>query len=204
MEGGDSAPLLGTREAALVLRSPVLKRNRHTGGSPTKGHEDDEVTGASLMWGEAERAGTIQPGEEKAQWECCQFVEIPEGRVLTGQSRAVLSGAQWQDRHQAKPEIQEMMFLLNIQKHFFFHCRGGRVLAQVSLGGCVVSILAGIQNPPGHGPGQWALGGPSWAGVLDQVTSKGLFPPHSLSFSSCSGWMVGTTSVSPSLQTEVF
>jgi len=35
--------------------------------SPTKGHEDDEVTGASLILIEAERAGTFYPEEERAQ-----------------------------------------------------------------------------------------------------------------------------------------
>ena len=32
-----------------------------------KGHEDDEGTGAPLIQGEAERAGTAQPTGEKAQ-----------------------------------------------------------------------------------------------------------------------------------------
>ena len=33
----------------------------------TKGCEDDEASGASRIQGEAERAGTVQPGEEEAQ-----------------------------------------------------------------------------------------------------------------------------------------
>ena len=33
------------------------------GESPAKGHKDDEGTGASLLSGKAERAGTVQPGE---------------------------------------------------------------------------------------------------------------------------------------------
>lgn len=36
MEGGDPAPLLGTHGATPILRSPVLKRNGHVGGNPTK------------------------------------------------------------------------------------------------------------------------------------------------------------------------
>jgi len=32
-----------------------------------KGYEDDEGTGASLQQGQAEGAGLVQPGEEKAE-----------------------------------------------------------------------------------------------------------------------------------------
>lgn len=59
---------------------------------------------------------------------------------------------------------------LNIREHFFYwHWE----LAQVIQGGCGVSNLGGIQKPPGHGPGQVALGGPAWAQELDQITSRG-------------------------------
>jgi len=37
------------------------------------GYEDEEGTGASLLGGEAEGAGLVQPGEEKAErgpWKC--------------------------------------------------------------------------------------------------------------------------------------
>jgi len=38
---------------------------------------------------------------------------------------------------------------------------------------CGVSILGDIQKLSGHGPGQLALDGSVWAGVLDQMTSRG-------------------------------
>ena len=38
-----------------------------TGESPAQGYKDDEGTGASLLWGEAEGAGLVQPEEEKAE-----------------------------------------------------------------------------------------------------------------------------------------
>ena len=38
-----------------------------TGESPAEGCEDEEGTGASLLRGEAEGAGLVQPGEEKAE-----------------------------------------------------------------------------------------------------------------------------------------
>jgi len=38
-----------------------------TGESPAEGYEDDEGTGSSVLWGEAEGAGLVQPEEEKAE-----------------------------------------------------------------------------------------------------------------------------------------
>ena len=35
--------------------------------SPAQGYEDGEGSGASLLRGEAEGAGLVQPGEEKAE-----------------------------------------------------------------------------------------------------------------------------------------
>ena len=58
----DTAEVLGP-----VLGSPVQEWYGHIGASAVKGHEDDEGTGVSLLWGKAERAGTVQPIEEKAQ-----------------------------------------------------------------------------------------------------------------------------------------
>jgi len=45
----------------------VQERWGATGESPAEGYEDEEGTGASLLQGEAEGAGLVQPGEEKAE-----------------------------------------------------------------------------------------------------------------------------------------
>jgi len=63
--------------ALVVLRGSSLQESRRsqgwtpwmergTGESPAQGCEDEEGTGASLLRGEAEGAGLVQPGEEKA------------------------------------------------------------------------------------------------------------------------------------------
>ena len=41
---------------------------------------------------------------------------------------------------------------------------GERALAQAAQGGCGVSFSGDIQDPPGQGPVQPALGDPAWAG----------------------------------------
>ena len=56
------------RHICSAVSSFGLPSTRHglTGESPAKGHKDDEGTRAPLQWGEVEKGGTIQPGEEKA------------------------------------------------------------------------------------------------------------------------------------------
>jgi len=50
-----------------VLGTPIQERHRHIGTSPAKDQEDDQGSGASNLQGEAERSGTVHPGEEEAQ-----------------------------------------------------------------------------------------------------------------------------------------
>ena len=46
--------------------APNIRRTWTVGASPEEGHEDDQRAGAPLLWGQAERVGVAQPGEEKA------------------------------------------------------------------------------------------------------------------------------------------
>ena len=60
-----------------VLGSPLQERWRATGESPAEGCKDDEGTGASVLWGKAERAGLVQPEEEKAErgpYKCYKYL----------------------------------------------------------------------------------------------------------------------------------
>ena len=57
------------------------------------------------------------------------------------------------------------------------YVEGDRALAQAAQGGCGVSFSGDIQNPPGRGPVQPAVGDPASAGGLDWVTHRGPFQP---------------------------
>ena len=55
---------------------------------------------------------------------------------------------------------------------------GDGALAQAAQGGCGVSCSGDIQDPPGQGPVQPAVGDPASAGGVDWVTHRGPFQPR--------------------------
>ena len=92
-----------------VLGSPVQERWRATGESPAEGYEDDEGTGASLLWGKAEGAGLVQPEEEKAARGPIKCLQISEGWVSGGRGQTLFSGVQRHDKGQwAQTEAEEV------------------------------------------------------------------------------------------------
>lgn len=72
--------------------------------------------------------------------------------------------------HEIPPENKKTFF-------FFFFCEDGQTLEQVAQRGCEASTCGAIQSMTA-GPGQPALGGPACAGQLNQMASRGLFPPQ--------------------------
>ena len=93
-----------------------------------------------------------------------------KGRVQTRWRQAFFSGAQWQDQRQsAQSETQEVP---SEYDEALFHCDSYWELVHVAQWGCGVSLIWDIQKPS---PGKLALGGPAWAGSLDQITSRGPF-----------------------------
>ena len=57
-------------------------------------HKDGEGTGTSLLRGEAEGAGLVQPEEEKAERGPNIYLQICEGWVSGGWGQTLFSGAQ--------------------------------------------------------------------------------------------------------------
>ena len=111
-----------------------------------------------MIKGEAERAGTVHPREEEALTDLVNVYRYLMGDQR-GQSRALLSGAQRQDKRQwGQTEAQEAP---SEHQETFFHCEHDQALEQIAEGGCGVSICGDIQKPTGHSPGQLALGGPA-------------------------------------------
>ena len=55
---------------------------------------------------------------------------------------------------------------------------GDGVLEQPAQGGCGFSFSGDIQDPPGQGPAEPALGDPALAGGVDWMTHRGPFQPR--------------------------
>ena len=93
-----------------------------------------------------------------------------------GWGQALFSGAQRQDKGQrAQTEAEDVP---SEPEEELLHSEGDGALAQAAQGGCGVSFSGDIQDPPGQGAVQPALGDPALAGVLDWVTHRGPFQPQ--------------------------
>ena len=70
IKGGDPVPLLCAGEASPGVLQPgvessVPERHGPAEAHPKEGHKNDPRDGTPLLYRQAERAGTVQPGEEK-------------------------------------------------------------------------------------------------------------------------------------------
>ena len=82
-----------------------------------------------------------------------------------GQGHSLSSGAQRQDKGQwAQTEAWEAPAE---PEEELLPSEGDGVLEQAAQGGCGVSFSGDIQDPPGRGPAQPAVGDPASAGGLD-------------------------------------
>ena len=88
------------------------------------------------------------------------YLQISAGWVSGGWGQALFSGAQRQDKGQrAQTEAEEVPAE---HEEELLHSDGDG--AQAAQGGCGVSFSGDIQDPPGHGAVQPAVGDPASAG----------------------------------------
>ena len=93
-----------------------------------------------------------------------------------GWGQALFSGAQQQDKGQwAQTEAQEVP---SEHEEELLPSEGDGALEQAAQGGCGVSFSGDIQDPPGQGPVQPAVGDPALAAGLDWMTHRGPFQPR--------------------------
>jgi len=85
--------------------------------------------------------------------------------VLGGWGQTLSCGTQQQDKGQrAQTEAEEVP---SEHEEELLHSEGDGALEQPAQGGCGVSFSGDIQDLPGQGPVQPAVGDPASAGVLD-------------------------------------
>ena len=82
-----------------------------------------------------------------------------------GWSQTLFSGAQWQDKgQQAQTEAEEVP---SEHEEELLPSEGDGAVEQAAQGGCGVSFSGDIEDPPGQGPVQPAVGVPALAGGVD-------------------------------------
>ena len=105
-------------------------------------------------------------------------IQISAGWVSGGWGQALFSGAQRQDKGQwAQTGAQEVP---SEHEEELLPSEGDGALEQAAQGGCGVSFSGDIQDLPGQGSVQPAVGDPASAGGLDWVTPGGPFQPRTI------------------------
>ena len=92
-----------------------------------------------------------------------------------GWGQTLFSGAQWQDKGKwVQTEAEEVP---PEHEKELLHFEGDGAVEQAAQGSCGVSFSGDIQDPPGQGPVQPAVGDPASAGGLNEMTHRGPFQP---------------------------
>jgi len=109
--------------------------------------------------------GLFSLKKRRLRGDLIKCLQISSRWVSGGWGQTLFSGAQRQDKGQkAQIEAEEVP---SEHEEELLPSEGDRALEQAAQGGCAVSFSRDIQDPPGQGPVQPAVGGPASAGWLD-------------------------------------
>lgn len=93
----------------------------------------NQGTGASFIWGKAERVRTAQPGEEKTHGGCYHSVSKWLLGETEGEGARLFSVAPSERTRGDGPELKYMKLNLNTTPHtHFFYCEGVQALARMA------------------------------------------------------------------------
>ena len=149
-------------------RSRVEPANRNTPAQPpstTAPASPRSPVGVQKLRGKAEGAGLVQPEEEKAERGPYKCLEISQGWVSGGWGQTLFSGAWWQNKGQ-RTQIEAQEVLSEHEKELL-PSEGDGGLEQAAQGGSGVSFSGHVQDPPGQGSVQPAVGDPASTGGLN-------------------------------------
>ena len=120
VEGRNSAPLLRSGESPPgvlrpALEPPAQEGHGAVGVGPEEGHKDDHRDGTPLLWGQAERVGVVQSGEEKASERPYSGLPVPEGGLQTGEE--LFTRALGEKTRDTSFKLKQGKFRLDIRKN---------------------------------------------------------------------------------------
>ena len=103
IKGRDPPPLLRSGETPPGVLPPAVEpspqeRHRPVGVRPEEGHKTDLKPGTPLQWGNTERAGAVQPGEEKTPRRPWSSLPLPEGGLHECWRGTFDNGMEWKDK----------------------------------------------------------------------------------------------------------
>ena len=100
------------------MESSVQERHRPVGAHPEEGHKNDPRDGTPLLQGQAERAGAVQHGEEKALRDLRAAFQYLKGGCKKEGDRLLSRGCCDRTRGNGF-QLKEGRFRLDMRKRFF-------------------------------------------------------------------------------------
>jgi len=102
-----------------VLGSPVREADGHTEANPAQDHSDGYRTRASLLREEAERAGAVHPGEEKAPRDLANVHKYLMGGRDEDEAERLFPVVPTEKTRGNEHKRNKKKLNLNTRKHFF-------------------------------------------------------------------------------------